>query len=187
MTQILQVGDIVRVNKPADEEWHNINHPWVQKGWYASERNLIAHIGRVGCITEVADCGLDGVIRVYVNTCNEDTEFLRDKDTLDEEFGFFTTTSHLELVRESPFRSRVMTSGVPQQLIGILLPTVTTTVPDGLELSYDTTEGGRFHVGFIAFNGTDALDVEIFDKNDDRIGGLLTIPYTAFEQSFTTF
>jgi len=30
-------------------------------------------------------------------------------------------------------------------------------------------------------------DIVLFDKNDDRIGGGLTIPYTAFEQSFTTF
>ena len=186
MTQILQVGDIVRVNRPTEEEWRTVHHPWIRND-YTSPENLSAHIGQIGCITEVSICDLDGVVRVYVNPCNEDTEFLRDKDALDEEGGFFTTTSHLELVRESPFRSRVMTSGVPRQLIGTLLPTVTTTVPDGLELSYDTTEGGRFHVGFIAFNGTDVLDVEIFDKSDDRIGGSLEIPYAAFEQSFTTF
>ena len=72
---------------------------------------------------------------------------------------------------------------IPQRLKLVF----TWTVPDGLELNYDTTEGGRFHVGFIAFNGTDVLDVEVFDKNDDRIGGSLRIPYTAFEQSFTTF
>ena len=77
-------------------------------------------------------------------------------------------------------------SGVPQQLMGTLLPTVTAVVPDGVELDYEITEGGRFHVGYIAFNGTDALDVEIFDE-DDCIGGLLQIPHTAFEQSFTTF
>ena len=186
MTEILQVGDIVRVNRPTTEEWCIITHPMF-KNDYTSGKNLEAYIGQIGCITEVSTCNLDGVIRVYVNPCNENTEFLRDKDTLDEEGGFFTTASHLELVRESPFRSRVMTSGVPRQLIGTLLPTVTTTVPDGLELNYDTTEGGRFHVGFIAFNGTDVLDVEVFDKNDDRIGGSLRIPYTAFEQSFTTF
>ena len=186
MTEILQVGDIVLVNKPTPEEYCLITHPRFQND-YTSWKNLEAYIGQIGCVTEVSTSGFDGRTRVYVNPCNEDTEFLRDKDTLDEEGGFFTTTSHLELVRESPFRSRVMTSGVPRQLIETLLPTVTTTVPDGLELNYDTTEGGRFHVGFIAFNGTDVLDVEVFDKNDDRIGGSLRIPYTAFEQSFTTF
>lgn len=186
MTQILQVGDIVRVNRPTPMECSAIMHPMFQKD-YTSGKNLEAYIGQVGCITEVSISELNDLIRVYVNPCNEDTEFLRDKDTLDEEGGFFTTTSHLELIRESPLRSQAMLSGVPRQLMGTLLPTVTTTAPDGLELSYDTTEGGRFHVGYIASNGTDALDVEIFDKNDDRIGGLLQIPYTAFEQSFTTF
>lgn len=153
---------------------------------YSSGKNLEAYIGQIGCITEVSTSDLNGIIRVYVNPCSEDTEFLRDKDTLDEEGGFFTTTSHLELVHESPFRSRAMMSGVPQQLMGTLLPTVTAVVPDGMELDYETTEGGRFHVGYIAFNGTNALDVEIFDE-DDCIGGLLQVPYTAFEQSFTTF
>lgn len=186
MTQILQVGDIVRVNKPTPMEYCTIMHPWFQKD-YTSAKNLEAYIGQIGCITEVSTCNLDGVIRVYVNPCNEDTEFLRDKDTLDEEGGFFTTTSHLELIRESPLRSQAMMSGVPQQLMGMLLPTVTAAVPDGLELSYDTTEGGRFRVEFIAFNGTDALDIEIFDENDDHIGGSLKIPYSAFEQLFTTF
>jgi hypothetical protein len=185
MTQILQVGDIVRVNRPTEEEWRIIHHPWIRND-YTSPQNLKSYIGQIGCIIEVADCDLEGISRVYVNPCNEDTEFLRDKDTLDEKGGFFTTTSHLEVVRESPFRSQAMMSGVPQQLTGTLLPTVTAVVPDGMELDYETTEGGRFHVGYIAFNGTNALDVEIFDE-DDCIGGLLQIPYTAFEQSFTTF
>lgn len=132
MTEILQVGDIVLVNKPTPEEYCLITHPRFQND-YTSWKNLEAYIGQIGCVTEVSTSGFDGRTRVYVNPCNEDTEFLRDKDTLDEEGGFFTTTSHLELVRESPFRSRVMTSGVPRQLIGTLLPTVTTTVPDGLE------------------------------------------------------
>lgn len=186
MTQILQVGDIVRVNKPTPMECSAIMHPMFQKD-YTSGKNLEAHIGKIGCITEVSISGLNDLIRVYVNPCNDDTEFLRDKDAFDWEGGFFTTTSHLEVIRESPLRSQAMMSGVPQQLVGMLLPTVTTTVPDGLELSYDMTEGGRFRVGYIAYNGTDALDVEIFDENDDRIGGSLKIPYTAFEQSFTTF
>lgn len=185
MTQILQVGDIVRVNRPTPEGWGIVMHPMFQRD-YSSGKNLEAYVGQIGCITEVSTSDLNGIIRVYVNPCDKDTEFLRDKDTLDEEGGFFTTTSHLELVRESPFRSRVMMSGVPQQLMGTLLPTVTAVVPDGMELDYETTGGGRFHVGFIAFNGTNALDVEIFDE-DDCIGGLLQIPYTAFEQSFTTF
>lgn len=185
MTQILQVGDIVRVNRPTPEEWGLIMHPMFQKD-YTSGENLETCIGQIGYITEVSTSDFNGHIRVYVDPCDDDTEFLRDKDTLDEEFGFFTTTSHLELVRESPFRSRVMLSGVPQQLIGMLLPTVTAVVPDDMELDYETTEGGRFHVGYIAFNGTNALDVEIFDE-DDCIGGLLQIPYTAFEQTFTTF
>ena len=186
MTEILQVGDIVLVNKPTPEEYCLITHPRFQND-YTSWKNLEAYIGQLGCVTEVSTSGFDGRTRVYVNPCNDNTEFLRDKDTLDEEGGFFTTTSHLELIRESPLRSQAMLSGVPQQLMGTLLPTVTAVVPDGLELSCDTTDGGRFHVGYIAYNGTDALDVEIFDKNDDRIGGSLKIPYTAFEQSFTTF
>lgn len=186
MTEILQVGDIVLVNKPTPEEYCLITHPRFQND-YTSWKNLEAYIGQIGCVTEVSTSGFDGRTRVYVNPCNDNTEFLRDKDTLDEEGGFFTTTSHLELIRESPLRSQAMLSGVPQQLMGTLLPTVTAVVPDGLELSCDTTDGGRFHVGYIAYNGTDALDVEIFDKNDDRIGGSLKIPYTAFEQSFTTF
>lgn len=186
MTEILQVGDIVLVNKPTPEEYCLITHPRFQND-YTSWKNLEAYIGQIGCVTEVSTSGFDGRTRVYVNPCNDNTEFLRDKDTLDEEGGFFTTTSHLELIRESPLRSQAMLSGVPQQLMGTLLPTVTAVVPDGLELSCDTTDGGRFHVGYIAYNGTDALDVEVFDKNDDRIGGSLKIPYTAFEQSFTTF
>lgn len=145
---ILQVGDIVRVEEPTQEELNRIE----RIGYVERIRDIIGSCAVVTGVSRV-----DGSI-VTLLPC--DKEFTLTVDTIPEmTYGDATTVlaTHLTLVRKGALRTHRFAKDIPGFLGGIRLPLVGSTVdehrafvdemqlfPWGLRVGIDPTFGGGY-------------------------------------------
>ena len=121
MTQILQVGDIVRVEEPTQEELNRLEK--------------ISYVGRIRKLIG-SYAVITGVSRVngsVVTLLPCDKEFTLTVDTIPEmTYGDATTVlaTHLTLIREGVLRSHRFTKDVPDVLGGVQLPLVGSAVDE---------------------------------------------------------
>ena len=115
MTQFLQVGDIVHVEEPTQEELNRLE--WIS--YIGHIRNLI---GSYAVVTGVSRA--DGSV-VTLLPC--DKEFTLTVDKIPEmTYGDTTTVlaTHLTLIREGVLRTHRFTEDVPDVIGGVRLPLV---------------------------------------------------------------
>ena len=119
MTQFLQVGDIVHVEDPTQEELNRLE--WIS--YIGHIRNLI---GSYAVVTGVSRA--DGSV-VTLLPC--DKEFTLTVDKIPEmTYGDTTTVlaTHLTLIREGVLRTHRFTEDVPDVIGGVRLPLVSSTI-----------------------------------------------------------
>lgn len=125
MTQQFQVGDIVRVNKPTEEDFQAMEFA----GLTYDCDHLVGKLAMVYLVEEV-ETTLVGLI-----PCDEDFEFKIQELSNISYIGLgFGIASHLSLVRESELRTYVMTETAPLPMVNQPLPLVGTRMTHRIEL-----------------------------------------------------
>lgn len=121
MTQILQVGDIVRVEEPTQEELNRLEK--------------ISYVGRIRKLigSYAVVTGVSRVNGSVVTLLPCDEEFTLTVDTIPEmTYGDATTVlaTHLTLIREGALRTHQFTKDTPDDLGGARLPLVGSAVDE---------------------------------------------------------
>jgi hypothetical protein len=165
MTQILQVGDIVRIEEPTQEELNRLE----KISYVGRIRKLI---GSYAVITGVSR--VNGSV-VTLLPCDE--EFTLTVDTIPEmTYGDATTVlaTHLTLIREGALRTHRFTKDTPDDLGGARLPLVGSTVNN-----HERVDGVHL------FPWGVRIDVTSTDGTSSSIG--ITVPLIEPALPFTTF
>lgn len=175
-TKMLQVGDIVRINEPTEQDIEDMEF----EGCGYTFKDII---GRLAVVTSV-ECAEHTVVKLVA--CDEDYEFrLVDIRQLYWSDGVYTITSHLSLVHESILRTRPLSTQTPKALAGKPLPLVETriseviVVDDSKTIEADTTVD-------IVFAGPNYIGIRLLtasaelEKCDVLMSDILKYDFTTF-------
>ena len=165
MTQQFQVGDIVRIDTPTQEDLDKLER-------LSFVEHIRDHIGSHAVVTGVAHA--DGSV-VTLLPCGE--EFTLTVDTIPEMMFCYETkgiATHLTLVREGTLRSCTFSDDVSDVLSGAHLPLVGSTVNN-----HERVDGVHL------FPWGVRIDVTSTDGTSSSIG--ITVPLIEPALPFTTF
>ena len=120
MTQVFQLGDIVRINEPTADDIIAVH----QVGYsYTFKHN----VGRLAVITSL-EVGKHTKVRLVL--CDEDYTFNKeDTYRLYWSTGIYTVDSHLSLVHESILRTHVVADASEPPFVGNPLPFIGSQIP----------------------------------------------------------
>ena len=180
---MFQLGDIVRIKPPTDDDRHALDYlpEWCH---FASANGRESCVGQYGYVIELTRIGISDVIRTFVVPYDNPTDFLVDRGHVLNKDGFYTVPTQLELIRKSPLRESILSGDVPKQLERQSVPTLVSPIPVGTRLDDCPRTPKSAYCSRIA-DGTDGFTIEV-DTPAGYVGSL-RIPYNALIQPCTTF
>lgn len=176
MTQVFQIGDVVRINEPTADDIVAMNR-------VGYEYTFKDYVGRLAVVTSLE---VDKHTKVRLVPCDNAYAFSKeDTYRLYWSTGIYTVDSHLTLIRESTLRTGIVSDASQHPFTGSPLPLIGSQVPCDIALGNGrrVVAGSRVHslmicdeYFHIVFHHEEGLSV-VYGLPADRI----------VEPKFTTF